>query len=429
MSGRKNFFFRQKVTESELDAAFNYAELAERAIMYDQGLSGIYVGFGVAQHFPVPDLTVDVDGPGVAYDPLGRRINFAALQNCDVSVDHGGTPTAVAVPGNEKWLAVHLKFKRSLSDPRLDGYGATVYFDEAESWKFYVTQGAEAPAGTAARPSIEADGVLLCDILLYNTPPPTSQVLNADIYFDRRQDTFSLEMYGRYPALMPEGQLKDALDMIMLLLDTHVSGVLLRHDEADADAVAKVGVPDSLAGMDVGAQIGELLALVNARLPLTGGTVAGDILPDTGGGVRSLGDGTHEWQVYAQDVIADGEIRAGDRITSLLSNPFGEPHAIVKQNPPLAWARISGVGTVVGNSYNINSASMTAPGRFLVVLNTAPDSDVIPFACVRDPSPLASDWGISCVGVAPNPLTNIEVKITNNGALTSQGFFFMAMGL
>ena len=94
MSGRTDFFFRQKVTEAELDLAFELLELADRNLAADIGVYGIISGSEPTPHSPVPNLTVDLTAPARAYDNLGQRIFFGTGQVVDCSVDltgiHGG---------------------------------------------------------------------------------------------------------------------------------------------------------------------------------------------------------------------------------------------------------------------------------------------------------------------------------------------------
>ena len=87
----------------------------------DIGVYGIVTGAVPTQHSIVPDLTVDLTSPTRAYDRLGQRIFIGTDQTVDCSGDLVGIPTSVATPGNERWLALFLRFDRQLSDPRTDG--------------------------------------------------------------------------------------------------------------------------------------------------------------------------------------------------------------------------------------------------------------------------------------------------------------------
>lgn len=145
---RQDFYFEQLVTQADMDSAFDSAELADQRIVQDNGLTGVLSGLVVSQE-ATPDLTVDISA-GVAYDGDGQRIAVGSAQNLDLSVDSNAVSTAVATPGNEKWLSVFIAFDRALSDPRIDGNGSPLQYIRAESFQFIVDQGAEASAGTQA---------------------------------------------------------------------------------------------------------------------------------------------------------------------------------------------------------------------------------------------------------------------------------------
>jgi len=76
VSSRVDWFFRQKVSEAELDLAFDLLEKADRDLAADIGVYGIISGAEPTPHSPVPDLTIDLTAPGRAYDNLGQRIFF-----------------------------------------------------------------------------------------------------------------------------------------------------------------------------------------------------------------------------------------------------------------------------------------------------------------------------------------------------------------
>ena len=116
MANRKDYYFRQRVTEAELDVGFADLEDAAHNLAADLGFVGVLANAVVSQHAPVPDLTVDVSGPGSILDQLGQRIFFSALQNVNVAQDDNGVSTAVATAGNEKVVSVFAKFDRALSD-------------------------------------------------------------------------------------------------------------------------------------------------------------------------------------------------------------------------------------------------------------------------------------------------------------------------
>jgi len=179
---RKDFYFKQKVTEAELDAAFDDVELALRALVTDLDFDGISYGLDVIQQ-PSPNLTVQVAAGG-AYDQAGRRITIATTQNLDLAVDESALNTAVVTPGNERWLSIFLEFDRALSVPRVDGNSVTVYFHRSDSFVLNVASGGEATIGAATRPPLRGDQLLLADVRLVNGQ---TTIVTANISTTRRE--------------------------------------------------------------------------------------------------------------------------------------------------------------------------------------------------------------------------------------------------
>ena len=187
---RLDYYYKQPVTDGELDLGFANAEVADRNLAIDNALFGIASGMVVSQH-TAPDLTVNVS-TGVGNDAAGQRVFAPSTQNVNVAVDNGSVTTAVTTPGNSKVVSVFAKFKRALSDPRIDGNSATVYFHSDESFDFYVTQGTEAATGTETPPPLEADKILLADI---RRTQGVTTIVNSEINpyaTNRRQDMFAV---------------------------------------------------------------------------------------------------------------------------------------------------------------------------------------------------------------------------------------------
>jgi len=222
---RLDYYFRQKVTEAELDQGFTYCETADKALVTDHGRIGIITGSTVAEQ-GVPDLTVQVAG-GVVYDKSGQRINIPSTQNVDCSKDYNLVSTAVAAPGNERWLSIFAQTDRVLTDPRTDGNGLTVYFQRAESFKFKVVAGAEAGAGLGVRPALDGTNVLLADAKLVFG---TTQIFNADISTTRRES--SIVISGS-PRAITQGQVNTALSNLLSYYNNHVTGAADKHPAAD----------------------------------------------------------------------------------------------------------------------------------------------------------------------------------------------------
>lgn len=184
MADRLDFYFRQRVTEAELDLAFAQLELADRNLAADIGVYGVVSGAVPSPHSPVADLSIDLTAPGRAYDHLGQRIFFGTGQTVNCTVDLSGIPTDVGSAGNERWMGVYLRFRRLLSDARTDGNSQQVYFRRDEAFEIVVRQAAQGPAGSAQKPALVEDELLVCDVL---RRPGQTQIVATDIDTSRRQ--------------------------------------------------------------------------------------------------------------------------------------------------------------------------------------------------------------------------------------------------
>lgn len=197
---RKDFYFRQRVTQSEIDAAFNSSEVAQRDIVKDILGGGFLVGGSnpaTVIENTTPDLQVIIN-QFLGYDQLGQRLSnsrsgyqagvaLAAAggpQLVDISVDEAAASTAVSTPGNEKTVSIFVEFRRNPSDPRTDGNGATVNWLQDESVTFNIVQSAEAGSGLSVPPPLRNDQLLLADIVLTHSK---TTILNADIDQSRRE--------------------------------------------------------------------------------------------------------------------------------------------------------------------------------------------------------------------------------------------------
>jgi hypothetical protein len=218
MSGRRNYHFRQKVQEDELDVGFALLEEAQWNYAVDNGTFGIVEGLEASEKSGTPNLTIDV-AKGAAYDQTGRRVAQPALsENVDVSQDSNASSTTVASGGNEKWVSVFIVFDRLLDDVREDGNGDPIYFVEDEAYEFVVVQGAEASIGAAVRPSLLSNGLLVVDI---NRTNGQTQIFNADIFTNRTQHAFLVE--GAYLEIR-QGKATDAIADIVDAYNAHIDG-------------------------------------------------------------------------------------------------------------------------------------------------------------------------------------------------------------
>lgn len=210
-----DFYYRQIVTQSEMDWVFAAAEQADHNISVDDLMTGIVDGLDVSENGAGADLSVDITS-GVAYTSDGARVaESEALTNLDCSVDEYGVSTDVATPGNERWLTVFARFTRLLQEPKIDGSGLQVYTKQLEDCELIVHQGAEAVIGVATRPALIDGAVLLADInLVYGQ---TTIQTATHIFENRRQDWMRLT--GTTLADFIHGNAHDAIEALWNILD------------------------------------------------------------------------------------------------------------------------------------------------------------------------------------------------------------------
>ena len=283
MASRVDFYFRQRVTEAELDLAFELLEQADHDLASDIGLFGIVTGAVPAPHAPVADLTIDLTAPARAYDRLGQRIAYGTGQRVDLSLDHTGIPTEVRTSTNERWLGVFLKFDRLLSEPRTDGHSSRVFFRRDESFALVVRQAPEGAIGSAPRVPLEDDELLVCDV---RRRAGATQIAATDIDLTRRQafvlaEATAVGVVAALWSVLPRDATttQGALDAIDRVLAAHGAGTLLRHRSVDVDHAPRA----PLTATTVGAAIGELTDKLASRADGAAGStlVGADGVPGT----------------------------------------------------------------------------------------------------------------------------------------------------
>lgn len=284
MSDRKDFFFRQKVTESELDEAFDDLENADRNIVIDANAEGVWFGLAVSENGLGQDESVDV-AAGSAYDQDGQRMHLPSLQNLDVSVDLLSASTQVGSSGNEKLVGVYLKFDRALSDPRVDGNSVTVFFERDESYQFVVRQGPEEVAPATTAPALQADEILLADIRRkFND----NTIADADIETTRRQNSW-VQTIGESSGI-------DATEVALAVSNTWADATGIAATDVDAGfeevvsdlsgsaGAAKLGAspsgvawagPESLSFGTIQAAIAEIVGDLSVVSPTSGAARVG----------------------------------------------------------------------------------------------------------------------------------------------------------
>ncbi len=374
MSDRYDFFFRQKVTEAELDGAFNALELADQNLVVDADLVGVHFGLAVAEQ-GIPNLTVAVSSGG-AYDATGRRIRAVSGQTVDLSADYNGISTAVPTSGYERWLSIFIGFTRTLSDPRTDGNSLTVYFARAEAFVFRVVAGPEASAGTAARPALDSARILLADVLLANG---ATAVHTADISVSRRQDIFNINGVRK-------GRTKEAVTELAAQLLSHINSSVAHAASSITFAGAGTWADGSTnPASDVETQL-------DAMIDDLGGS-SGTSKLGSGGGAGSY------FFTMTPGILYDQLVQIAQYIDN---GPLGLSSTVLTSNTTLSSHRQVYCDSS-GGAFTITLPT-PSPGRVIYIKDTkgsftanpvtlAPSSGIIKIEGIAANRDLAANWG------------------------------------
>lgn len=242
-------YFGQVVTNDELNELFNTVAGALEQFILDFGFSGLSAGGSVGQNSS-PNLSVMVVGPTVVYDQLANRILIPTV-NVPVTLDENNQPTAVVNAGNEKWLSIFAKFVSTPTDPRVDEAGDPLFYRDVAGYQLRVAQGSEAAVGTAPRPALRGDQILLADVRLIANQ---TTVLNADVSVTRTQTIYDVP---GTPLQMKGKRIQDAIASIVAALNAMNTNTLI--------VPAISGSPVSLSSGSVTAVITALLNALNGQ--------------------------------------------------------------------------------------------------------------------------------------------------------------------
>lgn len=280
MSDRIDFYLGQLVTELDLDTVQANLDQSIRRIMADQIYAGIVSGYEVVEHNPIPNLTVDVAGPGIAYDQTGRRVYLPAPVTVNCATDSSGSSTAVANPGNERWVSLFAQYDEVASNLEIDDNGVPVLRDIAESYRIRVVQGAEAAIGAATRPALLSDGLLIADVRLENG---TTQIFDADIESGDSSITttrfhWTFRLNASAPATVFEGTLPDVLQATLTELNTHITDLGNAHPSTAVEYDPTVlPVPAKFAATAASASVQEAIDGVVSDIELEISRVVADL--------------------------------------------------------------------------------------------------------------------------------------------------------
>ncbi len=170
---KRNWFFLQGVLEGELDGAADDIEKALDSLTADPKTFGFIYGWHPTD--TTPATTAILFTKGIAYDKNGRFLRTTGDTARDIVTATDESNTDVVTGGNERWVSVFMRLGRVVSDPRTDGNGNPVDFVQdvglndddtvAGEGELFVTVGVEAAAGSAVKPALDPNAVLLGDYL------------------------------------------------------------------------------------------------------------------------------------------------------------------------------------------------------------------------------------------------------------------------
>lgn len=340
MANRKDWYYRQKVLEDELEGSDNSLEEADQAVVSDLGMGkdednaaeygGVCWGFTASNP---SGLGVKLES-GAAHDASGRRCYTdddytVTLSNIgDVAIGAGGVPagaSALPASGYERWATIFIVYDRLLSDNRYDGYNDEVYFERAESFHFSVSVGVEKTNGSllvSDKPARETGKVLLCDARLRNTGGTTA-IYSFDQ--DREEIFFRVTATGGVGTTIARAKLRDVLKDLLEHYNDHVSGLENKHPASDITLLGGLGTTwaDGTGGAtgaatDVQAALTGIVADLKATTEVAGAKRIGakaqtGALATPAMAALSFSGGTLESQLTAVLAALNGRIfRGGD---------------------------------------------------------------------------------------------------------------------
>lgn len=295
---RVDFYFRQLVSETELDGAFADAENALWTLAQDVGLFGAVTGGALTETNPV-SMNLQSSAPLVAYDQAGRRIYHGPIQTVDCSIDEDGNPT-VPSAGMQRWITITAEFSRNLSDPRVDGNGATVYYNRDEAFTLAVVAGAES-ALSPTRPTKPDDRIVLGDVLLVDS---TVHLHTVDIDTTRRDDFVWTSADKISVVSSGWTQIVPSADRVQEALDA-VDGNLVAQNASEQ--ITRDLIP-ATAGNDLGSALLPWDLYVRHVAIDASGRITGNMIPNATG--QDLGATGARWDAFLESATMYGAISA-----------------------------------------------------------------------------------------------------------------------
>lgn len=178
---RQQYFKNRLVEHTDLNGLQDNVETMERDLVLEHLGVGVISGLAVTES-GAPGISALVSA-GVARDSTGARVAVDGPTAVNLTVDSNAASTAVG-PGNERWLLIALRTKRTEQDPFNDPIGGSGYFTQRESFEILVVAGVEAAIGASVPPALPTGNpVLLAGVVRKST---TLQFNTRDFYVPDR---------------------------------------------------------------------------------------------------------------------------------------------------------------------------------------------------------------------------------------------------
>lgn len=403
---RRSFYYLQQVTYQQLNSAFDDAENGLKNAVVDASTEGVAFALSVVQHSPL-NLTVDVTGPGVAYDKNGLRVAVPSTQNVNCAVDYLSVSTAVAGGGNSKILSLFAVFKRNPQTPQTDGNGATVYFDQNESFELRVVQGAEAPSPSA--PALLADGILLADITIaFGTTQITSGMINLT---GRREDVY---VASNGTVSVRRGRPQDVVSDLVTYLGQHFAGTANKHAAAAIDYAGGAAWPDGTTNpaATAEAQFDKFISDLSSTVSTTSGTAKIGADQITAGTV-TLANGTARSQLLSLIQAANHNYAGGSAWPDTTTNPATNVEAQLDK----FITDLSSTTSTTSGQAKIGADSLTA-GTVTLASGTVRSQHLLLIQAANHNYAGGGNWANGVTNPATNVESQIDKMITD---LTSTG--------
>lgn len=343
MADMRDFYYRQKVLEDELDGAFNGLEVADQKLDGDLGFCrddsqpGVYGGIAWgfdATHLGGLDIAI---GSGAAYRSDGKRVgtgtsytvNTTYIGSCPIGAGgHGDGTTVLGTVGDigkECIVSIFIAFDRLLSDERYDGYNQKVYFKRDESFHFLLTMGPHkliSDPGDPVPPARDANAHLIVDVRLQNS---AGTVTFYSLSQARQEWQINDSKVGsRYTNTITAGRTRDAFDQLLAYYNAHVNGTADRHPAGDTDFTPTELWADGTGGVFgssvlVSTALNAILTDLKSEIEVAGvkrigaKTQAGSLTTPSQAYPLSLSAGVLESQLAAIMAAVNGRVfRGGD---------------------------------------------------------------------------------------------------------------------